>query len=131
MFSARDMGFRPSGSFDDDETNLPAPPALPVDTRNEMPLATRAEVFVTVSTCCRTPPRVRVLLTRMRDERREVGDVTAACAQLAEGVAIADDLAARIHDETGGRMRLVLNAISRVEHREVERDREGAEFETA
>lgn len=44
-----------------------------------------------------------------------LGDVTAACAQLAEGVAIADDLAARIHDETGGRMRLVLNAISRVE----------------
>lgn len=44
-----------------------------------------------------------------------LADVVAACAQLAEGVAIADDLAARIHKETGGRMRLVLNAISRVE----------------
>lgn len=42
-------------------------------------------------------------------------DVAAACAQLAEGVAIAPDLVARIHGETGARMRLVLNAISRVE----------------
>ena len=44
-----------------------------------------------------------------------VADVAAACAQLAEGVEIAPDLIERIHTETGGRMRLVLNAISRVE----------------
>lgn len=44
-----------------------------------------------------------------------LADVAAACSQLAEGVTIADDLVARIHQETGGRMRLVLNAISRVE----------------
>ena len=44
-----------------------------------------------------------------------LGDVGAACQQLAEGVRIGDDLVERIHRETGGRMRLVLNAISRVE----------------
>ena len=44
-----------------------------------------------------------------------LADVAAACHQLAEGVTIADDLVARIHQETGARMRLVLNAISRVE----------------
>ena len=42
-------------------------------------------------------------------------DVAAACAQLAEGVTIEPDLIERIHSETGGRMRLVLNAISRIE----------------
>lgn len=44
-----------------------------------------------------------------------LADVGAACAQLAEGVEIGADLVERIHTETGGRMRLVLNAISRVE----------------
>ncbi|MCK2095666.1 AAA family ATPase [Thauera aromatica] len=44
-----------------------------------------------------------------------LADVAAACEQLAEGVSIAADLVERIHRETGGRMRLVLNAISRVE----------------
>lgn len=44
-----------------------------------------------------------------------LGDVGAACQQLAEGVRIGGDLVERIHRETGGRMRLVLNAISRVE----------------
>ena len=44
-----------------------------------------------------------------------LADVAAACGQLAEGVEIAPDLVERIHTETGGRMRLVLNAISRVE----------------
>ena len=42
-------------------------------------------------------------------------DVAAACAQLAEGVTFADDLIARIHHETGARMRLVMQAISRCE----------------
>lgn len=41
-------------------------------------------------------------------------DVIAACAQLAE-VEIADDLALRIHADTSARMRLVMNAIARVE----------------
>lgn len=44
-----------------------------------------------------------------------LADVAGACAQLAEGVEISADLVERIHTETGGRMRLVLNAISRVE----------------
>jgi DNA transposition AAA+ family ATPase len=44
-----------------------------------------------------------------------LADVAAACEQLAEGVSIDADLVERIHRETGGRMRLVLNAISRVE----------------
>ena len=44
-----------------------------------------------------------------------MADVGAACAQLAEGVTIEPDLIERIHSETGGRMRLVLNAISRIE----------------
>lgn len=44
-----------------------------------------------------------------------LADVAAACEQLAEGVSIGADLVERIHRETGGRMRLVLNAISRVE----------------
>ena len=44
-----------------------------------------------------------------------LADVSAACEQLAEGVSIDADLVERIHRETGGRMRLVLNAISRVE----------------
>lgn len=43
-----------------------------------------------------------------------VADVKAACERLAE-VGIAADLVARIHHETGGRMRLVLNAIANVE----------------
>lgn len=43
-----------------------------------------------------------------------VGDVKAACAQLAE-VQIAEDLAERIHRDTGGRMRLVVEAINLVE----------------
>jgi len=41
-------------------------------------------------------------------------DVIAACAQLAE-VHIGDDLARRIHADTSARMRLVMNAIARVE----------------
>lgn len=43
-----------------------------------------------------------------------LADVRAACTQLAE-VQIADDLAERIHRDTGGRMRLVLEAINIVE----------------
>lgn len=41
-------------------------------------------------------------------------DVAAACKQLAE-VDIAPDLVSEIHRQTGGRMRLVLNAIAQVE----------------
>jgi hypothetical protein len=40
--------------------------------------------------------------------------VARVCAELAD-VAISPDLALRIHADTGGRMRSVLNAISRVE----------------
>lgn len=43
-----------------------------------------------------------------------LADVRAACAQLAE-VAIADELAERIHRDTGGRMRLVVEAINIIE----------------
>lgn len=43
-----------------------------------------------------------------------LADVSAVCRQLAE-VDIADDLVQRIHAETEGRMRLVLNAIARIE----------------
>lgn len=43
-----------------------------------------------------------------------VADVAAVCRQLAE-VEIGDDLIQRIHAETEGRMRLILNAIARVE----------------
>lgn len=42
-------------------------------------------------------------------------DVAAACEQLAEGVAFADDLVERIHAETKARMRLVMTAIGRCE----------------
>lgn len=52
---------------------------------------------------------------RCQFQQSTVADVAAACAQLAEGVEIAPDLIERIHTETGGRMRLVLNAISRIE----------------
>lgn len=41
-------------------------------------------------------------------------DVAVVCQQLAD-IEVADDLVARIHAETEGRMRSVLNAISRVE----------------
>lgn len=44
-----------------------------------------------------------------------LADVAAACAQLAEGVAFADDLVERIHRETNARMRLVMTAIARCE----------------
>jgi hypothetical protein len=44
-----------------------------------------------------------------------LADVAGACEQLAEDVVIGADMVERIHRETGGRMRLVLNAISRVE----------------
>jgi DNA transposition AAA+ family ATPase len=43
-----------------------------------------------------------------------MADVKAACAQLAE-VEIADDLAERIHRESGARMRLVIEAINAAE----------------
>jgi DNA transposition AAA+ family ATPase len=43
-----------------------------------------------------------------------LADVRAACTQLAE-VVIADELAERIHRDTGGRMRLVVEAINIVE----------------
>jgi hypothetical protein len=43
-----------------------------------------------------------------------LADIRAACAQLAE-VEIADDLAARIHRDSGARMRLVVEAIHTVE----------------
>jgi DNA transposition AAA+ family ATPase len=43
-----------------------------------------------------------------------LADVRAACTQLAE-VQIADDLVDRIHRDTGGRMRLVVEAINLVE----------------
>ena len=52
---------------------------------------------------------------RCQFQASTLGDVALAAIQLAEGVEIAPDLIERIHSETGGRMRLVLNAISRVE----------------